>query len=56
MRHEDLYLTDVVEAAGYIGEFIAGIDYEAFQKSELLRSAVVHKLSSVKPRRVFLGS
>jgi hypothetical protein len=32
------------------------LNYEAFQKSELLRSAVVHKLSSVKPRSVFLGS
>ncbi len=47
MRHEGLYLTDIVEAADYIAEFIAGIDFEAFQKSELLRSAVVHKLSVI---------
>lgn len=44
MRLESLYLTDIVEATGHIADFIAGIDVEAFQQSELLRSAVVHKL------------
>jgi len=44
MRHESLYLSDIVEAADYIAEFIAGIDFQAFEKSELLRSAVVQKL------------
>jgi uncharacterized protein with HEPN domain len=47
MRHESLYLTDIVEAADHIAEFIAPIDSEQFQKSELLRSAVVHTLSVV---------
>jgi hypothetical protein len=32
------YLTDIVHAADYIAEFIAGTDSEQFQKSELLRS------------------
>ena len=41
MRHESLYLTDIVEAADHIAEFIAGIDFQAFQQSEMLRSAVV---------------
>jgi uncharacterized protein with HEPN domain len=47
MRHETLYLTDIVEAADHIAEFIAGIDFQTFQKSELLRSAVVQKLAVI---------
>ena len=47
MRHETLYLTDIVEAADHIAEFIAETDTEQFQESELLRSAVVHKLSVI---------
>jgi uncharacterized protein with HEPN domain len=42
MRHESLYLTDIVEAADHVAEFIAGTDFPAFQESELLRSAVSH--------------
>ena len=47
MRHESLYLTDMLEAAEHIAEFIEGIDFQGFQKSELLRSAVVHKLAVI---------
>lgn len=47
MRHERLYLSDIVEAADHIAEFIAGADFDAFQKSEMLRSAVVQKLSVI---------
>ncbi len=47
MRLETLYLNDIVEAADHIAEFIAGIDYDAFQKSEMLRSAVVQKLGII---------
>lgn len=47
MRHESLYLTDMVEAADHIAEFIAEIDFLAFQDSELLRSAVVQKLAVI---------
>jgi uncharacterized protein with HEPN domain len=47
MRHEDLYLSDIVEAADHIAEFIAGTDLQAFEKSELLRSAVVQKLAII---------
>ena len=45
MRHEILYLTDIVEAADHIAEFLRGTGAEEFQSSELVRSAVVHKLS-----------
>lgn len=44
MRHERVYLSDIVEAADHIAQFIAGIDFPAFQESELVRSAVVQKL------------
>ncbi len=47
LRHERLYLNDIVEAADYIAEFIAGADFQAFQASELLRSAVMQKLGVI---------
>jgi uncharacterized protein with HEPN domain len=47
MRHESLYLTDIVEAADHIAKFIADTDFPAFQESELLRSAVVQKLAII---------
>ena len=47
MRHDSLYLTDIVEAADHIAEFIAGTDFQGFQQSELLRSAVVQKLAII---------
>jgi uncharacterized protein with HEPN domain len=43
MRHESLYLTDIVEATDHIAEFIVETDFQAFQQSEILRSAVVQK-------------
>jgi uncharacterized protein with HEPN domain len=47
MRHESLYLTDIVDSIDHIAEFIADADFQAFQKSELLRSAVVQKLAVI---------
>ena len=47
MRHETLYLTDIVEAADHIAEFIAEADFSTFRKSELLRSGVVQKLAII---------
>lgn len=47
MRHERLYLNDIVEAADDIARFLEGTDAAAFQESDLLRSAVVHKLSVI---------
>jgi uncharacterized protein with HEPN domain len=47
MRREGLYLNDIVEAADHIAAFISGTDFEGFQRSELLRSAVVQKLGVI---------
>jgi uncharacterized protein with HEPN domain len=47
MRHESLYLNDIVEAADHIAQFIARVDFQTFQKSEMLRSAVVQKLGVI---------
>ncbi len=47
MLRERLFLNDIIEAAGDIARFIHGIEPEAFQESDLLRSAVVHKLSVI---------
>lgn len=47
MRREILYLTDIVEAADHIAAFIAGMGFEQFQQSELVRSAVVQKLAII---------
>jgi uncharacterized protein with HEPN domain len=47
MRHEGLYLADIVEAADDIARFLQGVDASAFQQSDLVRSAVVHKLSVI---------
>jgi uncharacterized protein with HEPN domain len=48
MRRDDLYLNDIIEAAGHIAAFIAGGDREVFQKkSEMMRSAVVQKLAII---------
>ena len=44
MRHESLYLTDIVD---HIAEFIAGTDFPVFQQSAMLRSAVVQKLAII---------
>ena len=47
MRHENLYLTDIVEAADDIARFLVGVEAHSFRESDLLRSAVVHKLSVI---------
>ena len=47
MRREELYLRDIVEASGYIAQFIARLDRSGFQSSELVRSAVVQKLAVI---------
>jgi uncharacterized protein with HEPN domain len=47
MRREALYLHDIIEATGHIAEFLAGIDEETFRRSEMVRSAVVHKLTII---------
>ena len=45
MRREELYLTDIIEAADAIQQFLAGVQRDIFLQDELLRSAVLHKLT-----------
>ena len=47
MRHESLYLNDIVEATDHIAQFIAGVDFQAFHTSEMLRSAIANKLGVI---------
>jgi uncharacterized protein with HEPN domain len=44
MRPEQLYLTDMVEAADAIAEFVAGFDEAAFYGDAKTQSAVLQKL------------
>ena len=44
MRREELYLTDMVEAADAISQFVLGVEQDAFSQNDLLRSAVLQKL------------
>ena len=47
MRHEKLYLTDMVEAADAIQDFLRGVQREDFLKDDLVRSAVLQKLTVI---------
>ncbi len=47
MRREELYLADIVDAAGAITRFIAGADAQTFAENDLLRSAVLNKLAII---------
>jgi uncharacterized protein with HEPN domain len=47
MRREELYLTDIVEAAESINKFLTGEDRQTFLQDDLLRSAVLQKLSII---------
>ena len=47
MRREELYLSDIVEAADHIAGFIAGLDSSSFDASVLIRSAVAQKLAII---------
>jgi uncharacterized protein with HEPN domain len=47
MRREELYLTDIVEAADSIQKFLSGVNRKNFLRNDLLRSAVLQKLSII---------
>jgi len=47
MRRDELYLNDIIESANPIAAFIDGVDFAAFQESEMMRSAVVQKLAII---------
>jgi uncharacterized protein with HEPN domain len=40
MRRDELYLSDIVEAADSIAAFLSGRDRQTFLQDDLLRSAV----------------
>ncbi len=44
MRSEQLYLTDIVEAADAIARFLDGVDRDTFMGNDLIQSAVLQKL------------
>lgn len=47
MRREELYLSDIIEAADAIGNFIKNTGKADFIGNDLLRSAVLQKLSII---------
>lgn len=47
MRREDLYLADILEATHAIEEFLKGIDKTTFVHNDLIRSAVLRKLTII---------
>ena len=47
MRHEKLYLTDIVDAARAIEKFIMGEDFNEFEQNETMNSAVLQKLTVI---------
>jgi len=55
MRREELYLRDIVEAARHVEQFVAGHTRPSFEESELVRSAVVQKLSTIGEAAAHIG-
>ncbi len=45
MRPERLYLCDILEAADAVAAFVSGRSRDSFEGDDLLRSAVLHKLT-----------
>ncbi len=44
MRRERLFLADIVDAADAVAAFLLNVDQATFLASDLVRSAVLHKL------------
>lgn len=44
MPRDDLYLVELVEACRHITSFLAGVTVADWEKSDLIRSAVLHQL------------
>lgn len=47
MRSNELYLSDMVQAADSIAQFVAGMEEEQFVGDDLVRSAVLHKFAVI---------
>ena len=50
MRGDDLYLNDIVEAAGHIAAFLGESDFEDFRKSETSPQRISDELKARYPR------
>ena len=55
MRREKLYLADIVQAAEEIRQFLAGVSRESFVSNDMLRSAVLNKLTIIGEAAARLG-
>lgn len=44
MQREELYLQDIIESINFIRAFLQGVVEREFLESELLKSAVIHKI------------
>ena len=53
MRREELYLTDIAQAAESIQRFLAGVEREIFLQDDLLQSAVLQKLTIIGEERAY---
>jgi uncharacterized protein with HEPN domain len=53
MRPEELYLTDIIEAADAIQRFVRNVDQNTFLKDELIQSAVLQKLMIIGDHAYF---
>jgi len=47
LRRDELYLEDICESADAIATFITDVDSESFKNNDLLRSAVLQKLTII---------
>lgn len=55
MRREKLYLDDIVQAIEEIQKFLVGVTKESFIDDDLLRSAVLNKLTIIGEAAARLG-
>jgi uncharacterized protein with HEPN domain len=55
MRSEELYLSDIIEAADSIAGFLGGAGRDEFFRDELLRSAVLQKLMVIGEAAAHVG-
>ena len=55
MRREDLFLHDIVEAADAIAAFLTDVEEADFVGHDLLRSAVLQKLTIIGEAAARLG-
>lgn len=47
MRDYSLYLKDILEAMEAIEKFVEGIDFDNFQKNDMVSSTVIRKFEKI---------